>query len=139
VVAAFGTVLRAFQTGVVHVYAAAMVVGIAVFGWFFVWQPQAHATVREQPNGKYVVEASPGLGYKFRWHSKTPDQPDSDAFSGRRTVEVEVAPGETKLVRVDVKNAFDRTTTGSVSVTRPSPAPAGSEKAAPPVMKGSIR
>jgi NADH-quinone oxidoreductase subunit L len=138
-VAAFGTILRAFQTGVVHVYAAAMVVGIAVFGWFFVWQPQAHATVRQQPNGKYVVEASRGLGYTFRWHSKTPDQPDSDAFTGLRSVEVEVSPGETKLVRVDVKNAFDRTTTGTVSVTRPSAAPAGSEKPAAPVMKGSIR
>jgi NADH-quinone oxidoreductase subunit L len=139
VVAAFGTVLRAFQTGVVHVYAAAMVVGVAVFGWFFVWQPQAHATVREQGSGRYVVEASPGLGYTFRWHSKTPDQPDSDAFSVRRSVEVDVQPGETKLVRVDVKNAFNRTTTGTVAVTRISPAPAASDKPAPPAMKGSIR
>jgi NADH-quinone oxidoreductase subunit L len=137
VVAAFGTLLRAFQTGVVHVYAAAMVVGFAVFGWFFVWQPQAGTTVREQSNGKYVVEASPGLGYKFRWHSKTPEQPDSDAFTARRTVEVEVSPGETKLVKLDVKNAFDRTTTSTVVVTRPGPSPAGS--AEPPVMKGSIR
>jgi NADH-quinone oxidoreductase subunit L len=139
VVAAFGTVLRAFQTGVVHVYAAAMVLGIAVFGWFFVWQPQAHATVREQGSGKYVVEASPGLGYTFRWHSKAPDRPDSDAFTARRSIELDVQPGETKLVKVDVKNAFNRTTTGTVAVTRPSAAPAGSEKAAPPVMKGSIR
>jgi NADH-quinone oxidoreductase subunit L len=137
VVAAFGTLLRAFQTGVVHVYAAAMVVGIAIFGWFFVWQPQAGATVREQSSGKYVVEASPGLGYQFRWHSKTPDKPDSEAFTGRRTVEVDVSPGETKLVKLDVKNAFDRTTTSTVVVTRPSPSPAGS--AQPPVMKGSIR
>jgi NADH-quinone oxidoreductase subunit L len=136
VVAAFGTVLRAFQTGIVHVYAAAMVVGVAVFGWFFVWQPQAHATVREQSTGRFVVEAAPGLGYKFRWHSKTPDQPDSEAFSGKRSVEVDVAPGETKLVKVDVKNAFDRTTTGTVAVTRPSAAPAGSGA---PVMKGSIQ
>ena len=139
VVAAFGTVLRAFQTGIVHVYAATMVIGLAIFGWFFVWQPQAHATVREQGNGTYLVEASPGLGYKFRWHSKTPDQPDSDAFTTRRSVEVEVAPGETKLVKVDVKNAFDRTTTGTVAVSRPSAAPASSAKPAPPVMKGSIR
>jgi NADH-quinone oxidoreductase subunit L len=136
-VAAFGTLLRAFQTGVVHVYAAAMVVGIAVFGWFFVWQPQAGATVHEQSSGKYIVEASPGLGYQFRWHSKTPDQPDSEAFSGRRTVEVDVSPGETKLVKLDVKNAFDRTTTSTVVVTRPSPSPAGS--AQPPILKGSIR
>jgi NADH-quinone oxidoreductase subunit L len=139
VVAAFGTILRAFQTGVVHVYAAAMVLGIAVFGWFFVWQPQARATVREQSVGRYVVEAAPGLGYTFRWHSKTPDQPDNEAFTGRRSVEVEVSPGETKLVKVDVKNAFQRTTTSTVTVTRPTATPAGSAKAAAPVMKGSIR
>ena len=139
VVAAFGTVFRAFQTGIVHVYAAAMVLGLAVFGWFFVWQPQARATVREQSTGKYVVEAAPGLGYTFRWHSKTPNQPDNEAFTARRSVEVDVQPGETKLVKVDVKNAFHRTTTGTVTVTRPSAAPAGSEKAAAPVMKGSIR
>ena len=48
----------------------------------------------------------------------------------------EGAPGETKLVKVDVKNAFDRTTTGTVAVTRPSPSPAGS---AAPVMKGSMQ
>jgi NADH-quinone oxidoreductase subunit L len=139
VVAAFGTILRAFQTGVVHVYAAAMVLGLAVFGWFFVWQPQARAIVREQSAGKYLVEAAPGLGYTFRFHSKAPDRPDDDAFTARRSVEVEVKPGETKLVKVDVKNAFNRTTTGSVTVTRPSAAPAGSEKAAVPAMKGSIR
>src|SRR6185436_5302509 len=55
VVAAMGAVLRAFQSGVVHVYAAVMVMGIAVFGWFFVWHPNASATVREQSAGKYVV------------------------------------------------------------------------------------
>jgi NADH-quinone oxidoreductase subunit L len=139
VVAAFGTILRAFQTGVVHVYAAAMVLGAAVFGWFFVWQPQAHATVREQSAGKYVVEAAPGLGYSFRWHSKDSDQPDSENFTGRRSVDVEVKPGESKLVKVDVKNAFQRIATSSVTVTRPSPAPAGSERAALPVKKGSVQ
>ncbi len=36
VVAAAGTVLRAVQNGVVHLYAAMMVVGVAAIGWFFV-------------------------------------------------------------------------------------------------------
>ena len=71
-VAAAGALLRAFQTGVVHVYAAAIALGIACIGWFFVWQPQARATVREEAPGKYLVEASPGLGYSFRWHSRSP-------------------------------------------------------------------
>ncbi|HKQ68768.1 MAG TPA: NADH-quinone oxidoreductase subunit L, partial [Polyangiaceae bacterium] len=136
VVAALGSVLRAFQTGVVHVYAAVMVAGLAVFGWFFVWQPQAHATVREESAGKYLVEASSGLGYKFRWHSKTADAPDSDAFTSKKSVQVDVPPGETKLVRVEVMNAFDRTTTHTVAVTRPAAPPASSAKAALPSPKG---
>jgi NADH-quinone oxidoreductase subunit L len=129
VVAALGAILRAFQSGVVHVYAAVMVLGMAAFGWFFVWQPQAKATVHEEAAGKYLVEATPGLGYQFRWHSRNPDQPDGESFSGRRAVEVEVAPGETKLVRVEVKNAFNRTSTGTVKVSREA-APSSSARAA---------
>jgi NADH-quinone oxidoreductase subunit L len=138
VVAALGAILRAFQSGVVHVYAAVMVLGMAVFGWFFVWHPQASTTVHEQSVGKYLVEASPGLGYQFRWHSRDPDQPDAESFSGRRSVEVEVAPGETKLVRVDVKNAFNRTSTGTVRVSREA-APASSARAALPLPSGGAQ
>jgi NADH-quinone oxidoreductase subunit L len=118
-VAGAGSALRALQTGVVHAYAAVMVVGLGAFAWFFVWHPQAHATVREASAGRYVVEASPGLGYQFRWHSRSPDTPDGEGFSGRRSVEIEVGPGESRVVRVDVKNAFDRVETGSVVVSRP--------------------
>jgi NADH-quinone oxidoreductase subunit L len=118
-VAAFGSILRAAQTGVVHVYAAVMAIGLAAFGWFFVWQPQARATVHEGAAGKYVVEASPGLGYEYRWHSRSPESPDSDAFSSRRSVEVDVGAGESKIVKVEVKNAFGRVSTGSVVVSRP--------------------
>jgi len=128
--AGVGAILRAFQTGVVHVYAAVMAVGIGGLGWFFVWHPQARATVHEQAPGKFLVEASSGLGYRFRWHSRSPDQPDAEAFTLRRSVEVEVSPGETKLVRVDVKNAFNRTSTGTISLTRSTPLSAHGAKAA---------
>src|SRR5262245_50112833 len=111
VVAAADAILRAFQTSVVHVYAAVITIGLACFGWFFVWQPQARATVREEAPGKYLVEASPGLGYRYRWHSKEPEKPDSDAFSSRRSIPIELSPGETKIVKVEVKNAFNRTST----------------------------
>jgi NADH-quinone oxidoreductase subunit L len=129
-IAGVGAILRAFQTGVVHVYAAVMAVGIGGLGWFFVWHPQAHTTVHEQAPGKFLVEASPGLGYRFRWHSRSADRPDAEAFSSRRSVEVEVSPGETKLVRVDVKNAFNRTSTATIAVTRPTPSSADGAKAA---------
>ena len=137
-VAAFGAILRAFQTGVVHVYAAIMVLGIGAMGWFFVWHPQAHATVREEAPGRFLVEASPGLGYRFRWHSRSPEQPDAEAFTSSRSVEIELPPGETKLVRVDVKNAFNRTATGTVVVARSSGPPANSARPASPTMKGGI-
>jgi NADH-quinone oxidoreductase subunit L len=118
----FGSVLRAVQTGVVHVYASVMAIGLAAFGWFFVWHPQARATVHSGAAGRYVVEASPGLGYEYRWHTRSPESPDSDAFSSRRSVEVDVGAGESKVVKVDVKNAFGRVSTGSVVVSAPAPA-----------------
>jgi NADH-quinone oxidoreductase subunit L len=123
VVAAAGALLRAFQTGVVHVYAATMAVGLGALGWFFVWQPQARTTVREETPGKYLVEASPGLGYRFRWHSSTPETPDIESFGDRRTAKVELSPGQSKVVKVEVRNAFNRTATGSVTITRPAPPP----------------
>jgi NADH-quinone oxidoreductase subunit L len=123
VVSAAGSILRAAQTGVVHVYASVMVLGLAVFGWFFVWHPQARATVREDAAGRYVVEASPGLGYAYRWHSKSPDSPDSDAWSTRRSVVIDVPMGENKVVKVEVKNAFGRVSTGSVIVAHPAAMP----------------
>src|SRR6185312_11701713 len=66
VVAASGTVLRAFQNGVVHVYAAMMVVGIAALTWFFA-VPHANATVVDAGNDDFVVTAAPGVGYGYRW------------------------------------------------------------------------
>jgi NADH-quinone oxidoreductase subunit L len=125
-VAFFGSILRAVQTGVVHVYAAVMVVGLAVMGWFFVWHPQPHIAVREAQAGRYIVEAAPGLGYQFRWHVKSPDKPDTEAWVLREWAEVEVPAGETKVIKLEVKNAFQQTATGSFVVGAP---PAGS---APP-------
>ena len=46
-VAASGTVLRAFQTGRVQAYSAAMVIGLAGVGWFMV-RPHASATVDDR-------------------------------------------------------------------------------------------
>jgi NADH-quinone oxidoreductase subunit L len=137
VVAAAGSILRAFQSGVVHVYAAVMVVGMAIFGWFFMVQPQARASVRESSPGKYLVEAAPGLGYEFRWHSRSPDQPDAEAWTQRRSIEVDVPSGETKVIKVEVKNAFRQTSTGTVTLSAPA-APLTDNSKAPPVMKGAL-
>ena len=60
VVAALGTVLRAVQSGVVHLYAAVLALGIVAIGWFFVLRPQARVTIVETDRGHYAVEAAPG-------------------------------------------------------------------------------
>jgi NADH-quinone oxidoreductase subunit L len=108
-VALLGTILRALQTGVVHVYAAAMAIGVVGLGWFFVWQPQARATILTSPGGRYTLEAAPGLGYAYRWHTRAPDRPDRDAWSAARTVAVDVPAGQKKTIVLEVKNAYGRT------------------------------
>ncbi len=75
VVAAAGTVLRAAQNGVVHLYAAMMVVGLALIGWFFI-VPHADASVAAK-GADFVVStgASGGyLGYKYEWSQCEPDK-----------------------------------------------------------------
>jgi NADH-quinone oxidoreductase subunit L len=109
VIALAGTVLRALQTGVVHVYAAVMALGLVGMGWFFVFRPDASVLVRQEAPGRYALEARSGLGYSFRWYSRSPDRPDTDAFGDRRSIEVDVGQSPQRLVRLEVKNAFDRT------------------------------
>src|ERR1019366_5130286 len=78
IVAASGTILRAFQNGVVNMYAAMMVVGIAGMAWFFA-VPHANATVVDAGNDDYVVSAAPGVGSGYRWDAAgdgLPDHPD---------------------------------------------------------------
>jgi len=106
VVAVFGTALRIVQTGVVHVYSAMMVVGLAALSIFFV-VPHAAATVQDNGAGEYVVAAGPGFGYKFRWSGDSEAQEKSDEFSDRlTTITVHVDEGATKVVKLEVKNAF---------------------------------
>ncbi|HSQ61840.1 MAG TPA: NADH-quinone oxidoreductase subunit L [Polyangiaceae bacterium] len=75
VVSAFGTVLRALQNGVVHLYAAMMVVGIAVVGWFFVL-PHASATVAAK-GSDFTVSTGVSGGYEdytYEWSQCDPDK-----------------------------------------------------------------
>jgi len=107
VVAAFGTVLRVVQNGVVHVYAAMMVVGLAVLGWFFV-QPHADVTVQETGNGDYVLSAAPGLGYTYRWFPDAKGEPQTKTFTTTDSLKVHLDEGAQKVVKVEVENAFSR-------------------------------
>jgi NADH-quinone oxidoreductase subunit L len=121
VVAALGTVLRAFQNGVVHVYAAMMVIGLAAVGWFFA-APHAAASVTEK-DGDYTIVASPGMGYGYRWDANGDGQPDNPAFTGTDQVKVHLEQGDTRTVRLEVMNAFRFESKTFITVSRPAPPP----------------
>jgi NADH-quinone oxidoreductase subunit L len=122
IVAASGTILRVVQNGVVHVYAAVMVVGIFALGWFFV-QPHADFTVNEQ-NGDYTLKAGPGPGYVFRWYPDATKDPQTKEFATTDNLKVHVADGKSQTVKLEVRNAFGRVATKDFTITRPA-APSG--------------
>jgi NADH-quinone oxidoreductase subunit L len=117
VVAASGTILRAFQNGVVHVYAALMVVGLAAVGWFFA-VPHASATVVDSGNSEFVVSAAPGVGYNYRWDADGDGKPDTQDFDGSATLRIKVEAGQSKTVNLEVKNAFGFIRGKSIRVAR---------------------
>jgi len=121
VVAAAGSILRTFQTGRVQVYAAAMVLGLFGLGWHFV-TPQAAVQIDESDvnkTGAYAIEAAPGLGYTYRWEAK--DVKTKDEFEATSKLHVPVAPGETKEVKLEVRNAIGFTAETTVTLSRPAP------------------
>jgi NADH-quinone oxidoreductase subunit L len=118
IVAAAGTVLRAFQNGVVHVYAAMMVVGLAGTGWFFA-VPHPNATVADTGNDDYELTAAPGVGYAYRWDADSDGKPDKPDFGATPKLKVHVQPGQAQTVQLEVKNAFGLVRSKSIHVARP--------------------
>jgi NADH-quinone oxidoreductase subunit L len=118
VVAASGTVLRALQNGVVHVYAAMMVVGIALMTWFFA-VPHANATVVDAGNDDFVVTAAPGVGYGYRWDADNDGHPDQPDFGQDAIVKLHLPAGQSGTVNLEVRNAFGLVQRKSISVARP--------------------
>jgi NADH-quinone oxidoreductase subunit L len=118
VVAAAGTILRAFQNGVVQMYAATMVVGLAALGWFFTI-PHANATVADAGSDDYVVTAAPGVGYEYRWDADGDGKPDKPDFGTQESLKVHVPAGTSALVAFEVKNAFGLVRSKKLTVTRP--------------------
>jgi NADH-quinone oxidoreductase subunit L len=118
VVAAAGTVLRAFQSGVVHAYAAMMVVGLAAAGYFFA-VPHPNATVVDAGERDYLLTAAPGIGYAYRWDADGDGRPDKKDFDNDSTVKVKVEPGKSATVHLEVKNAFGMVRTQTIHVARP--------------------
>jgi NADH-quinone oxidoreductase subunit L len=118
IASALGTILRAFQNGVIHMYAAIMVVGLAALGWFFV-TPHSDVTIVGESNGDYVVQAGPGMGYTYRWDADGNGQPDREAFSDLSQVKVTLRPGETRAIKLEVTNAFGIKGSKMIPISRP--------------------
>jgi NADH-quinone oxidoreductase subunit L len=118
VVVGLGTLFRAFQTGVVHVYSAFMVVGVAALGWFFV-APHADASVTGSGDGDYTIQAGPGMGYSYRWDANGDGTPDTKTFENQQQVKIHLDPGQTQKVGVEITNAFGLHSMKEISVTRP--------------------
>jgi NADH-quinone oxidoreductase subunit L len=117
-VAAAGTILRAFQNGVVHVYAATMVVGLAAVGFFFA-VPHPNATITDAGNDDYVVTAAPGVGYSYRWDADGDGKVDKQDFGSDASVKLHVVPGKSQKVILEVRNAFGLVRSKSFNVARP--------------------
>lgn len=119
-VAASGTILRAFQNGVVQVYSAMMVFGLALVGWFFV-VPHPDATVVDAGNDDYVVTAAPGVGYGYRWDTGdgVARRPVFGVDASDRTLKLHVEPGKSASVNLEVKNAFGFVRAKRFALARP--------------------
>jgi NADH-quinone oxidoreductase subunit L len=113
-----GVILRLLQTGVVHVYAGAMVVGLAGLALFFV-VPHADLSAKDDGGGSYVVSAAPGIGYSYKWDADGNGTWDAQQMGAVDHQTVKVNPGETKTVRLMVTNAFGFSSTTSTTVSRP--------------------
>ncbi|MFO0667000.1 MAG: NADH-quinone oxidoreductase subunit L [Polyangiaceae bacterium] len=120
--ALFGTILRAFQSGVVHVYAGAMVLGLGAVGYFLV-APHAEVQVVDKGEGNYDVIAAPGFGYGYKWLDDPGKEPEKSVFTGSdHAPAIKLEPGQSKTIELRVQNAFGMVAKKPVTISRPKPA-----------------
>lgn len=119
VVAVSGAVLRRFQTGRVQAYASFIVFGVAGIGFYLATPHARTSVIGDAQSGKYVISATPGLGYAYRWDENADGKYDSESFGGQRTLELNLNRAERREIRLQVVNAFGRTAEETISVERP--------------------
>jgi NADH-quinone oxidoreductase subunit L len=120
VISAAGAILRLLQTGRVQDYATFIVVGLGATGWYLATPHADTAVFGDAQSGKYVVSATPGLGYAYRWDENGDGQWDAKEFGQQRSVELSLNRAERRQVKLQVLNAFGRVAEASVFVERPS-------------------
>jgi NADH-quinone oxidoreductase subunit L len=126
IVAIMGSLLRVFQTGKIQVYALAMVFGLIAVSAQVVFAHGRAQVSQDEKTGDFRVEATPGLGYRYRWDLDNDGRWDSgDNWTDQRIAPLardnQPNPGETKVIRLQVQNAFKMTSTKQVTLSRPQP------------------
>jgi hypothetical protein len=103
-------------------------VGLAAIGWFFV-APHADAQVTDAGNGDYVIQASPGMGYAYRWDADGDGKPDDATFGSKNQVKVHLEADKAQHVGLEVENAFGLHGMKEITVTRAAASSPGLESA----------
>lgn len=121
VVSVVGSVLRHFQTGRLQTYGAMTVVGLVLVGCYVVAPQDSVKTQFNHASGKYEIEATPGFGYSYLWDADGDEAGDwdSDEFGTQTKVSFELEEEQTRVVRLQVKNAFGQVSEKKLEVTRP--------------------
>jgi NADH-quinone oxidoreductase subunit L len=119
VVSAAGATLRLFQSGRVQAYASLLVVGLIGIGWHFA-TPHARLNVQSDiVSGHYVLLASEGLGYEYRWDENGDGKFETDQWSARKSLEFDLKRAEKRTVTLQVVNALGRVTEETITLERP--------------------
>jgi NADH-quinone oxidoreductase subunit L len=119
VVQSAGAILRLFQTGRVQTYASFVVIGLVGIG-IYLATPHAETSVTsDAESGRYLVSATPGLGYSYRWDENGDGKYDASSFGAQRSVELSLVRAERRQIKLQVVNAFGRTAEQTIVVERP--------------------
>ena len=118
-----GSILRYVQTGRLQTYSAMTVLGLVLVGCYVVAPQDNVRTEFDHAGGNYSIEAAPGFGYSYRWDADGDEEGewDSEEFGSTNKVSFSLAPEKTRVVRLEVKNAFGQVNQEKFEVTRPLP------------------
>jgi hypothetical protein len=96
-----------------------LVLGVAAIGWHFA-TPHARVTIQgDARSGRYVISASEGLSYGYRWDENGDGKYDSQKFGTRNCIEIELKRAESRKVSLQVINVLGRVYEETFNIERP--------------------
>ncbi len=122
VISVLGSILRQFQTGRLQTYGAILAVGMLAVSCYVV-VPQGNVkTDFDHQKGRYEIVATPGFGYSYRWDKDGDGEWDSENFeAAKSSIKFSMEANTTRVVRLQVENAFGQVNTEEFEITRPRP------------------